>query len=311
MSGGEMSHRSSDRVTKAGGNVLPRDSKGHRNRDDCLVTAVAGGGRVSAARAAAVIRGLSPLQREVARTVAMVRVASGRQLQRLHFGESTAAARRAGRTLKRLTDQRVLGRLPRQVGGVRAGSAGFVYRLDVVGQSLTAYGRGRRPWQVGSEFTAHGLLVAECYVRLVEVARESPIDLGEYRVEADAWWAFTGEHGATYLKPDALAVILNGPYEDRWWLEVDNDSENPGRIARKAEQYARAFRLGATGHEPFPKVLWVCTSEQRRRSVARGLRTLAAGDRQLFQTCTLDELADVVLTGPTVESFDEASRRQP
>ena len=56
--------------------------------------------------------------------MATVRMASGRQLQRLHFGPGEAAARRAGRCLKRLTALRVLARLDRRVG---------IGRLDVVG----------------------------------------------------------------------------------------------------------------------------------------------------------------------------------
>ena len=73
--------------------------------------------------------------------VAELRLMSVRQIQRVHFpvashGNRGAATRASQRVLKRLTAERLLQRLSRQIGGVRAGSSGFVMALGPVGQRL-------------------------------------------------------------------------------------------------------------------------------------------------------------------------------
>ena len=303
MSRRPISGRSSGRVVAATGNDLDKGSFSHSSRDDSLGVAVANGGRVSAARSAAVQRSLTDLDRQIVRSLATVRLASGRQLQRLYFGDGEAAARRAGRCLKRLTDLRVLGRLERRTGGVRAGSTGFVYVLDVIGQAMDGL-PGRRPWQLGNAFVTHGLLVTECYVLTTEAAAAGAFSVGGFMTEPDCWLSFTGPGGLTVLKPDALAVIESGEFIDRWWLEVDNATESPSRIAAKAALYAQAYRLAATGRQPFPKVLWVCTDAERERRLIRTLRALPEPDRDLMAVCRIDGLTAVVAAGPDACSLD-------
>lgn len=292
-----VSHRSSGRVPGEHEKDLRIDLIRQRKRDDSLGDAVATGGRVSAARAAAVQRGLTDLDRQLVATVAAVRMASGRQLQRLHFGDGQAAARRAGRSLKRLTELRVLARLKRRVGGVRAGSAGFVYVLDVVGQSMAGQD-GRRPWQLGQAFVAHALLVTECFVCLKEAAPACGFRVVAYVTEPGCWRTFEGPGGITVLKPDAHVLVENGEFEDRWLLEVDNDTESPSRIVRKAALYGQAYELAVTGREPFPKVLWVCTNDGRERQLVRALRGLPEPYLDLMAVCQLDALAAVIAAGP-------------
>jgi hypothetical protein len=85
---------------------------------------------VTPARLAELAAGLTPQERILLGHVATMRLASVAQLQRLHGVAGAAAVRRFRRLLARLTEKRLLGRLERRIGGVRAGSAGFVYRLD-------------------------------------------------------------------------------------------------------------------------------------------------------------------------------------
>jgi hypothetical protein len=70
-------------------------------------------------------------------TLHTVRVATSVQLEALHFADVTP--RQARQTLASLTARRLIARLPRRVGGVRAGSAGFVYVLDVAGLRLASH----------------------------------------------------------------------------------------------------------------------------------------------------------------------------
>lgn len=193
--------------------------------------------------------------------------------------------------------QRGLTDLDRQVGGVRAGSAGFVYVLDVVGQTMAGQD-GRRPWQLGQAFVAHALLVTECFVCLKEAAPACGFRVVAYVTEPGCWRTFEGPGGITVLKPDAHVLVENGEFEDRWWLEVDNDTESPSRIVRKAALYGQAYELAVTGREPFPKVLWVCTNDDRERQLVRTLRGLPETYLDLMAVCQLDALAAVIAAGP-------------
>lgn len=120
---------------------------------------------VTAARLAELERSLSARDRAVIATLARIRVATTTHLERLHF--SGVTRRQARGVLASLTDRRLLARLPRRIGGVRAGSAGFVYGLGVAGQRLCVPRdrRPQRPWNVGLPFLRHALCVTELYVR--------------------------------------------------------------------------------------------------------------------------------------------------
>src|SRR2546429_3192581 len=111
---------------------------------------------------------LSPRDWAILATLSRLRLATGRQLERLYFVGLTR--RRAQQALASLVARGTLARLPRTVGGVRAGSAGHVYTLDAAGLRLVTKTTGRRPraWNVGLPFLAHSLAVTELYVRLVE-----------------------------------------------------------------------------------------------------------------------------------------------
>src|ERR1700704_2530 len=92
---------------------------------------------------AARLRELAPKLTEsdlaVLKQVSDLRFVSGDQLARQFFadgGDPAVSARAARRALLRLVRLGALARLPRQVGGVRSGSAGFVYHLGLGGQRL-------------------------------------------------------------------------------------------------------------------------------------------------------------------------------
>jgi hypothetical protein len=83
---------------------------------------------------------LSQRDHDILHTLQVVRVATGAQLGRLHFVDVTDRDRR--HVLHHLVAKRLLARLDRQIGGARAGSAGFVYSLDIAGQRLLHHGPG-------------------------------------------------------------------------------------------------------------------------------------------------------------------------
>ncbi len=162
---------------------------------------------------------LTDQDRLVVRTVALLHLVSGEQLERTCFGEanSTGAAsraRHARRRSVRLVELGLLARLARRVGGVRAGSAGFVYALAPAGQRLIAdwhdepRSRGRQPHEPGQHSAAHRLAVSEIYTGLVEADRQGRGRLLSFATEPSCWRSFAGQWGsAQRLKPDASATI--------------------------------------------------------------------------------------------------------
>ena len=107
--------------------------------------------RVTAQIADQTRRRLSPTDWTVIETLDRVDIASAGQLRRLHWPDPNQA-RTARRRLSQLTELRVISRLDRRVGGVRAGSDGYVYRLDVAGRRLLGGSPGRRPHTPGLKF---------------------------------------------------------------------------------------------------------------------------------------------------------------
>lgn len=261
--------------------------------------------RVGAVQAERVIAGLSPLERDIVTSLGRVRLASGRQLQRLHFPPTLSGQRQARRVLTGLTDRRVLARLGRSIGGRRAGSAGFVYSLDIIGlRLLRPDGAWRRPWAVGQSFVAHAVAVAECYAQLVEGGRDGRWRLLDFQAEPACWRRFAGPRGRhSTLKPDAFAAVVIGRFEDRWYLGVDRATEDLGRIQRKARTYLDYWH---TGREAvFPRVLWVTIRPARQAALARALCDLPAEGRALFRVCIAEQFADVIAAGADAENIDQ------
>ncbi|MBF4163522.1 replication-relaxation family protein [Nocardioides sp. CBS4Y-1] len=104
------------------------------------------------------------------------------QLQRLHFANAhattLAAARACNRTLRRLDDLGVITSLERRIGGVRRGSASYVWQLASLGERYlrAVHGRARRKryLEPGAQFVTHTLAVNDLAVSLAEANRDLP-----------------------------------------------------------------------------------------------------------------------------------------
>lgn len=229
---------------------------------------------MTASRLARLERRLSDRDRQIIETLDQVRIATTIQLRRLHFADLTeaSAARRTPLTLRRLAAERVLSRLPRQVGGVRAGSQAIIWTLDVAGQRIAsaagpAGGPMRRPWAPGLAFLAHRLIVTELYVRLVEGERGGAWELLDFEAEPLAWRRYTAIHGGpAYLKPDAFVRLATGEFERGAFVEVDRGTESAAAIARKCRAYRRYWETGREQERRgyFPQVVFSVPDEARR-----------------------------------------------
>ncbi|CAN5408670.1 replication-relaxation family protein [soil metagenome] len=235
---------------------------------------------------------LDPTDWEVLATVLRVGLISAGQLRRL-FWPGPEAARSARRRLAHLAEWRVIGRLDRRVGGVRAGSDGFVYRVDVAGRRLLGLPGERAPHTPGVTFLAHGLAVTDTYVQAAEAARSGRLELLAWEGEPTCWRTW----GAGVLKPDASLVVAVDEFEDHYFIEVDRATESSTTVARKAAAFDRYY---ATGIEQqrlglFPQVLWLVPTARRRDQVIDALARRPAEHWRLHQVRLQDELLDHLL----------------
>lgn len=252
---------------------------------------------------------LTERDREIATTVARLRLVSGTQLERLFFahgGMPASRARLARSALARLTELGLLAKLARTVGGVRGGSGAFVYETGPAGERLLAYWRGegiaraRTAHEPGQRFVAHSLAITETYVRLVEAVRDGRIELLSFDTEPVAWRRYVGL-GAheVILKPDAFVRIGVGEFEDSWFIEVDLATESSTVLRRQARAYLAYLQTGREqrAHGVFPRVLWTVPDRARGELLQRVIESLGGEAERLF-TITLDGLLLDTLAAP-------------
>jgi hypothetical protein len=230
---------------------------------------------------------LTHQDRLVVRTVAFLHLVSGDQLERTCFGEADSTgvasrARHARRRLAHLVELGLLARLARRVGGVRAGSAGFVYALAPAGQRLVAdwhdepRSRGRQPHEPSEHSAAHRLAVSEIYAGLVEADRHGRGRLLSFTTEPSCWRSFAGQWGsAQRLKPDASAAIKLETEELRWFIEADRGTVSRAALARQIDAYLAYWRSGHRHDPVMPRVLWLVPDLNRATTV----KTIIAAGR--------------------------------
>jgi hypothetical protein len=241
-------------------------------------------------------------ERAIIETAGWLRLVSGRQMERLFFATTTEPASRARltrRTLARLVERGLLGRLERRIGGVRAGAAGAIYFVTTRGQRLVAYWQGRglvRPrsrYEPTAMFARHTVAIAESYVRLVEADRAGTVELLAFEAEPACWQSYVGAGGGRqWVKPDGYVRLGSGEFETRSWLEIDCGTEGRGALARKCAAYVACYRAGVG--EVFPQVVWITATTKRAELLAEVCGSLPAEAWKLFVVTTPDRMLDVL-----------------
>lgn len=264
--------------------------------------------RVRVPYALAVAEGLTPRDWAVLGTLRRCRVATGVQLQRLHFGdlgEMSAQVTRS-RALRRLVEMRMITVSRRRTGGPGRGSAGPVYLLDTAGTTVLRMrtdpeyltGRAVRPPTLpGDRYLAHILAVTELYVQAVEADRAGRFRLAAFASEPDAWWTTT--YGRV-LKPDAFVRVARtdpdrAPVTDRWWIEVDLDTETIATMTAKLRRYAKFAASGATGPGGLVPGVLITTPNTRRTHAIR-THAIPRTNADLFQVTDFADAIDTIHT---------------
>ena len=247
-------------------------------------------------------RRLTEREQAIVEAVARLRVVSGRQLQEVFFADGTVigSRRRSQATLKKLVDDHFLVRLERRVGGERAGSAGYCYRLGTLGRRfLEPSDRPRPASEPGLTFVRHHLAIAELWVGLSRAEQAGGLKLLELQTEPNCWRRVpAGIGGWQWLKPDLFVSLAAGELEWRWFIEVDLGTLSKLRVERTCRRYAAYYRAGIEQdeHGVFPSVAWLAHTQSRAQSLRTVVDRLPAEDRRLFHV-ELQAHAPQVLIG--------------
>lgn len=249
---------------------------------------------------------LSDRDWQILRFVSEHRFATTIHIRRMFFTDHAsplAAARGCVRVLDRLQRERLLGRLERRIGGVKHGSASYIWHLDIHGERLT------RPDGVAKRlvrdpsvaFVDHALAAVDARIRIEEAAREGAFTVERIEVETAAWRSYLDARGTTtILKPDLMATSSSGDYEDHWYIEIDRGTQSLPVLLRQSRAYADYRRTGRpqAEHGVMPRILWVMPTQRR---VARLRAAIAAAtdlpDR-LFIVIGAEELIPAMCDPP-------------
>ncbi len=137
---------------------------------------------------------------------------------------------------------------------------------------------------------------------------ERAVVLLGFDAEPGCWRRFSGIGGqGVVLKPDAYLCLGLGDYEQRAFIEQDQDTESLPTIRAKCQRYLAYWQTGQEQHDHgvFPRVWWLVPSEPRLAGIAGVIRRLADEAQALF-TVVLSREAAQLLTQPPMAAETEA-----
>lgn len=235
------------------------------------------------------------------------------QIQRLLFTEAAnfpAGLRAASRSLKKLSGFGLVGSLSRRIGGVRAGSGSLIWYITHAGERLLRLRDNRtypvrRHFEPSAYFLAHTLAVAETAIQLIEICRKHEPEILSLQLEPECWRSYSSAGASCSLKPDLYAATMSEEYEDRYFLEVDLDTESPAKIIEKCQKYHAYYRSGLEqeASEMFPLTVWIVPGAARKEKLIRQLREAFDKQAKLFAVITGEELEHLILEGGDRETL--------
>ena len=250
---------------------------------------------------------LSDKDKNILRSVWELRYLTTNQIRRLYFTEATtesAGLRAASRTLKKLKEMKLIAVLDRRIGGVRSGSGSYIWHMDAAGDHLLRLMESntrprRRFFEPSTYFLAHTIAVSECHIRLTEICNDKNIKLTEISGEPDNWRPMNSGGKITSLKPDLFAVTVCGSYEDRWFIEVDLDTESPAKIIDKCRRYHQYYQSGLEQKQygVFPMVVWIVPDSVRKERIRQCIHAEFSKLPNIFVVVTPDELEALICQG--------------
>ena len=252
---------------------------------------------------------IHPMQARLLALVAAHRFATTTQLARLtalEYASPASALRQTQRHLASLAQHRLLTSLERRVGGWQGGSAVTVWAATTRGHRRVAaegeeVSRRQRPREVSTTFLDHLLAITEVRTSIEEAVRQEADTEAVVVLEPECWRTALSPSGQVQvLRPDLAVTITSPAYEDRYLVEVDRATENPGRVIatcwRYQEHQAASSQAGDGG--VFPLVVWLVPNDRRRHRLERVIAHSTGLLRDLFRVIRLDQLPTLIHGGP-------------
>ena len=255
---------------------------------------------------------IHPMQARLLALVAAHRFATTTQLARLtalEYASPASALRQTQRHLASLAQQRLLTSLERRVGGWQGGSAVTIWAATTRGHRLVAAENGedeevprrQRPREVSTTFLDHLLAITEVRTSIEEAVRQEADTEAAVALEPDCWRTALSPSGQPQvLRPDLAVTITSPAYEDRYLVEVDRATENPGRVIATCWRYQehQATTSQASDGGVFPLVVWLVPTDRRRHRLERAIAHSTGLLRDLFRVIRLDQLPTLIHGGP-------------
>ena len=261
---------------------------------------------------------IHPTQARLLALVAAHRFATTTQLARLtapDYASSASALRQTQRHLASLAQQRLLTNLERRVGGWQGGSAVTIWAATTRGHRLVATGEGdevprrQRPREVSTTFLDHLLAITKVRTSIEEAVRQEADTEATVALEPDCWRTALSPSGQVQvLRPDLAVTITSPAYEDRYLIEVDRATENPGRVIATCWRYQEhQAQVGDDG--VFPLVVWLVPTDRRRHRLERAIAHSTGLLRDLFRVIRLDQLPTLIHGGPAAIPTPQATNQ--
>ena len=261
------------------------------------------------------------MQARLLALVAAHRFATTTQLARLtalEYASSASALRQTQRHLANLARQRLLTSLERRVGGWQGGSAVTIWAATTRGHRLVAADEGeevarrQRPREVSTTFLDHLLAITEVRTSIEEAVRQEADTEATVALEPDCWRTALSPSGQVQvLRPDLAVTITSPAYEDRYLMEVDRATENPGRVIATCWRYQEHQATGAQASDGdvFPLVVWLVPTDRRRHRLERAIAHSTGLLRELFRVIRLDQLPTLIHGGPAAIPTPQATNQ--
>ena len=265
---------------------------------------------------------IHPMQARLLALVAAHRFATTTQLARLtalEYASPASAQRQTHRHLASLAQQRLLTSLERRVGGWQGGSAVTIWAATTRGHRRLAADEGdeevprrQRPREVSTTFLDHLLAITEVRTSIEEAVRQQTDTEATVALEPDCWRTALSPSGQVQvLRPDLAVTITSPAYEDRYLVEVDRATENPGRVIATCWRYQehQATTSQASDDDVFPLVVWLVPGDRRRHRLERAIAHSTGLLRDLFRVIRLDQLPTLIHGGPAAIPTPQATNQ--
>jgi Replication-relaxation len=208
-----------------------------------------------------------------------LKLLSARQIESLHFDAAQhasplTAARTCRRVLNRLVRDGLLVRLERRtIGGLRAGSASYIYAAGPRSHRLDPDERPRRRFrEPTATFVDHTLAISDLVVSLRTAERAGRLEILDLQAEPDCWRTLAS-HRSNMLRPDLFVALVVDDYEYHSFVEIDLATEGLPRLLGKCQTYVDYFEAGTEQHANgiFPRVVWLLNDQSRAERLRQAL----------------------------------------